>query len=107
MVARIVAVLLDDHLEGVAVVHLGVALFAVAAEVLIDAAAAKHRAGAAVVDRHFRRQDADAGRALDEDRVGRQQGVILVDERLEVVEERLALLQPAARQIGVAPPMVM
>ena len=67
---------------------------------MVDAAAAEHRAGAAVVDRHLRRQDADAGRALDEDRVGRQQRVVLLDHRLELVEERLALLQPAAGQVG-------
>ena len=92
------AVLLDDHFEGVAVVHLGVALFAVAAQVVIDAAAAEHRAGAAVVDRHFGRQDADAGRAPHEDRVARQQRVIFVDHRLELVREtpRTFAASPAA-----------
>jgi hypothetical protein len=53
VVLGIVAVLLDDDLEGVAVVHLGVSLFAVAAQVVIDAAAAEHRPRAAVVDRHL------------------------------------------------------
>ena len=40
------------------------------------------------------------GGPLDEDRVGREQGVIFLDDRLELVEERRALLQPAAGQVG-------
>ncbi len=52
------------------------------------------------VDRHFGRQDADVGRALDEDRIGRQQRVVLLDDRPELIEERFAFLQPAAGQIG-------
>ena len=106
VVVGIMAVLFDDHFEGVAVVHLGVAFFAVAAQIVIDAAAAQHRAGAAVVDGHLAGHDADAGGAADENRVGRQQRVILGDDRLELIEERFAPLQPAGRQIGVAPPTV-
>ena len=96
VIVRVVAVRLDDHLEGVAVVHRRVDFFAVAAEVVIDAAAAEHRAAGAVVDRHLGRHDADAGRPLDEDRIGREQRVVFDDDRLELVEERFALLQPAA-----------
>ena len=81
------AVLLHDHFERIAVVHFGIAVFAVAAQILIDAAAAQHRAGAAIVDRHFGRQHADAGRAADENGVGRQQGVVLVDDRLQLSQE--------------------
>ena len=40
------------------------------------------------------------GRALHEDRVGREQRVIFLDDRHELIEERFALLQPAARQVG-------
>ncbi|MCH7687101.1 MAG: hypothetical protein IH899_10545 [Planctomycetes bacterium] len=48
---------------------------------MIDAAAAQHRSGAAVVDSHFRGQDADAGGAADEDGIGRQQRVAFDDHR--------------------------
>ena len=103
----IVAVLLDDHFERVAVVHFGIALFAVAAQVVIDAAAAQHRAGAAVVDRHLGRHDADAGRAAHEDGVGRQQRVVFGDDRLRARREtfRTSCSQPGGRS-AVAPPTV-
>ena len=47
------------------------------------------------------------GRALDEDVVARQQRVILLDARLEVVEELLAALDPALGRSSWTPPMVM
>ena len=103
MVAGITPLLLHRHLEGVAVVHPGVEALAVPAHVLVDTAAAKHRPTAAVIDRHRAGEHPNAGGPLDEDRVGREEGVVFLDDRLELVEERLTPLQPAGRKIGRRP----
>ena len=56
-----------------------------------------------MTQRQFFRQDADVGGALHEDMVRRQQGVVLVDARPQVVEELLAALHPAFGQVVVDP----
>src|SRR5204863_4101009 len=91
---------LADYLECIAVVHLGVSLFAVAAEVVIDAAAAKDGPGATIVQSHLGRQQTDGRRALDEDGIAGEERMVLLNDRLELIEERGTFLQPAARQVG-------
>src|SRR5258705_95666 len=63
----------------------------------------QHWPGAAVGDGLVPRQHADAGRALHENVVVGQQRVVLGDPRLKVVEELLALADPALRQVVVDP----
>src|SRR4051812_35307706 len=99
VIARIMTGPLADDLKCVTLVHRGVNLFAVAAQVVVDAAAAEHRAARAEVNRHFGREDADVCGPLDENRIGREKRVVLLDDRTELVEELFALLQPAARQV--------
>ena len=89
-----VVVLVPAVRLGLAQVPRGVALRAVQAST-------QHRPGAAVIDGHRLAQHADAGGALHEDLVLRQQGVVLGYARLEVVEELLAALQPTGWHIVV------
>ena len=67
---------------------------------MINAAAAEHRPRAAVIDRHVAGEHADAGGPLHEDRVGGEQRVVFLDDRRKLVEEGLALRQPAGGQVG-------
>src|SRR5262249_15446375 len=63
--------------------------------------AAQHGARAAVRQGQLLRQEADVRGSLYENVVDRQQGMILGDARLEVVEELLAVVHPAFGQVVV------
>ena len=84
----------------VAVLHLSVSFFTIAAEVVIHAAAAMDRSSAAVIEGHRCRKIADVGGSLDEDRVRSEQGVVFLDHRLKLGEEFLTLLDPAAGEVS-------
>src|SRR5574341_100817 len=58
------------------------------------------RAGEPVGDRVLRGDDCDVGEPVDEKLVVGDQVVVLVDLRLEVVEELLRLLEEAGREVG-------
>ena len=88
----------------VAVIHLGVDRVAVAAEVVVDAGAAKDGAGATIIDCHLGRHHADAGGPLDEDRVLRQQRVVLLDPLFEPVQEDADRVAPEQRLVRVCDP---
>ena len=75
---------------------------AVAAEVVIDAGASEHGAGAAIVSGHLARHDADTSCALDEDRVLREERVVLLDPFFEPVEEDADGVSPEEFLVGTA-----
>src|SRR5580765_6871153 len=92
----------DDRLEIVllvAAVRLDLAQVPVGVACGAVEGAAKHGAATAVFERHLLGQNADAGRALDEDVVTRQERMVLLDARLQVIEELAAAVYPAFGQV--------
>ena len=100
VIARVVPVLLHGHLKRIAVIHGRVHALAVTTQVLIHAAAPQHWTRATVVDRHFARENTDAGCSLDKDCIGCQQGVVFLNDWLKLIQKRFALGQPAWREIS-------